>query len=34
MAVIYSGSRRYRLSDRVEVVPLAELATLECLFGP
>ncbi len=33
IAVIYPGSRRYSLSDRVEVVPLAELAFPESLFG-
>lgn len=34
VAVVYPGSRRYPLSDRVEVVPLAELARPGCLFGP
>ena len=33
VAVIYPGSRRYPLSDRVEVVPLAELASPGRLFG-
>lgn len=33
VAVVYPGSRRYPLSDRVEVVPLAELATPGRLFG-
>ena len=26
LTVIYPGERRYRLSDQVEVVPMAELA--------
>jgi len=33
VVVLYPGNRRYRLSDRVEVVPLSTLATSQPLFG-
>jgi hypothetical protein len=32
--VVYSGTRRYRISDRVEAVPLRSLATPGELFAP
>lgn len=33
IAVIYPGTKRYRLSDQVETVPLRELEKLGALFG-
>lgn len=33
VAVIYPGDRRYVIADRVEAVPLSDLASPERLFG-
>ncbi len=32
IAILYPGNKRYRLSNRVEAVPLVSLATGELLF--
>ncbi|MDS4051079.1 hypothetical protein [Accumulibacter sp.] len=34
VAVVYPGTRRYTIADRVEAVPLATLATPGQLFTP
>jgi hypothetical protein len=33
VAVVYPGDTRYTIADRVEAVPLKELARAEGLFG-
>lgn len=32
--IVYQGGRRYALGERVEAVPLAQLATRDSPFGP
>lgn len=34
VAVVYPGSKRYPIADKVEAIPLAELARAPTIFGP